>query len=85
MPVYHFNVVDGVSLPDGAGWELPDLEAAQRAAMTYAGELLRDGLPGFWDNCGWRLSVTDPDGSELFSLLLSGILGSSPAAAMEAG
>ena len=36
MPRYHFNVHDGVSLPDRDGVELPNLPAARKEAVRYA-------------------------------------------------
>lgn len=75
MPIYHFNVEDGVSLPDEDGYELPDLETAKRSAVSLAGELIRERAAEFWKDPDWRLSVTDAAGGELFALQFTGVMG----------
>jgi hypothetical protein len=72
MPRYYFHVKDGHDSPDLEGTELPDLEAARRAAVTMSGELLRDGVQdSLWEGHPWEIMVTDgPDreGREYFRL-----------------
>lgn len=69
MPRYHFNVHDGVSLPDEDGYELPDLAAAQRCAVKLSGDLLREHGELFWTGEEWRMDVTDERGLILFTLM----------------
>jgi len=69
MPIYHFNVHDGVSMPDPEGHELPDLDAAKREAISLSGNLIRDMGEEFWQGDEWKLEVTDDLGLILFSLV----------------
>ena len=57
MPIYHFNVQDGVSLPDEEGHELPDLETAKGEAVSLAGALIGEWKAEFWKNREWRMCV----------------------------
>ncbi len=73
MPTFHFNVVDGVSIPDATGTELPDLYAARLEAVRYSGELLRDHADAFWIQHEWRIEVTDFAGLVLFAIHISAV------------
>ncbi|WP_336487793.1 DUF6894 family protein [Methylobacterium nigriterrae] len=42
MPRFHFNVYDGVRLPDAEGTDLPDWQAARLEAIRKAGEILKE-------------------------------------------
>lgn len=68
MPLYHFNVEDGVVYPDLEGSEFPDLEAARTEAVRRSGTLLRDNAMSFWGGHGWKLVVTDASGMIMFTL-----------------
>ena len=68
MPRYHFNVHDGVEIPDDVGIDLPDLSSARREAMKYAGVLLDEAEDRESLGEEWRLDVTDDSGTVLFSL-----------------
>ena len=72
MPIYHFNVEDGASVPDEEGCELPDLDTAKRAAMVLAGEMIREQSAGFWERPDWRVFVTDAAGQPLCTLNFTG-------------
>jgi len=69
LPIYHFNVRDGIALPDLEGHELPDLAAARRMAVVYAGSLIRELGDQFWDGHEWILEVTSPEGLVFFELV----------------
>jgi hypothetical protein len=75
MPRYYFHLKDGRTQFDHEGVELADLDHAHKAAVTYSGEVLRDGSnESLWTGAPWRLWVTDqPDGQgrTLFTLLFS--------------
>ena len=43
MPRYYFNIKDGYTSLDEVGVELADVDAARREAVTFSGEVLRDG------------------------------------------
>ena len=68
MPIYHFNVEDGVKYPDVNGTEYPDLESARTEAVKRSGSLLRDNAESFWGGHGWKLIVTDTNQMVLFTL-----------------
>lgn len=68
MPIFHFNVHDGISIPDQDGHELPDLDAARREAIDLSGQLIREMGAAFWTGEEWRMDVTDHNGMILFSL-----------------
>ena len=68
MPRYHFNISDGVSLPDTEGTELPDIEAAKVAAIKMAGVIISEQADHFRSGEDWFMSVTDEKGLILFRL-----------------
>ena len=71
MPRFFFDVHDGASVLDEEGTELPDVYAAQAAAIRTAGEILRDLGPRFWDGVEWRMEVFDARRRSLFVLRVS--------------
>ena len=68
MPRYHFNIHDGVEIPDGVGVDLPNFNFARREAIRYAGALLEEAAHRESLGEEWRLEVTDTEGVVLFSL-----------------
>jgi len=71
MPRYFFNVRDGTTVTDENGTMLPDLAAARKVAVRFAGDLLRDlGREPPADE-DWKVEVTDEHGLILFTLLLA--------------
>lgn len=71
MPRYFFHVMDGASMRDQEGTELPDVYTAQAEAIRLSGEVLRDMGARFWDGTEWRLEVADEAGQVLFTLRFS--------------
>lgn len=71
MPRYFFHIYDGFSVPDDTGTILPDIYAAQAAAIRFSGEVLRDMGAKFWNGTDWKLEVTAEDGTVLFLLRFS--------------
>lgn len=67
MPRFFFNTNNDVELRDEEGTELPDIDAARRAAIRYAGELLRDG-PRLDFDATWQLRASDAFESVLFTI-----------------
>lgn len=60
MPRFFFHVHDGISVFDDIGLELPDVAAAQAAAIELSSKILKDGPGGpLWQNFDWRVEVTD--------------------------
>ena len=68
MPRFFFHVIDGVSLPDADGVELPDIWVAQDQAVRLAGEILRETGARIWDSAAWRVAVADERGRTLLTL-----------------
>jgi hypothetical protein len=64
MPLFFFNVLDGVSIPDDTGTELSDLYAARLEAVRYSGELSSSTPTHFgFKASGASKSQTRPGGS----------------------
>lgn len=68
MPRFFFNTNDDLELWDEEGTDLPDLDAARRAAIRYAGELLKEAASsvGFGDT--WQLTASDTTDAVLFTI-----------------
>ena len=73
MPRYFFNVIDGLSLPDPVGTELPDIGTARALAIKTSGEILRDMGAQFWNGKEWEMEVSDESGQVLFALRFSAV------------
>jgi uncharacterized protein DUF6894 len=72
MPRYFFHVSHKSSEPDAEGSELPDIHAAQVAAVRLCGEMIQEIDQTFWENPLWQLRVTDKDQRLLFTLTFCG-------------
>ncbi|WOH56103.1 MULTISPECIES: DUF6894 family protein [Bradyrhizobium] len=63
MTRFFFHVHNGISVFDDVGLELPDIEAAEAAAIELFGEILNDGPDGpLWQKNTWRVEVSDGPG-----------------------
>ena len=63
MTRFFFHVHNGISVFDDVGLELPDIEAAEAAAIELSGQILNDGPDGpLWQNNTWRVEVSDGTG-----------------------
>lgn len=63
MTHFFFHVHNGISVFDEVGLELPDIEAAEAAAIELSGQILNDGPEGpLWQNNTWRVEVSDSPG-----------------------
>ncbi len=71
MPRYFFHVVSPSPDPDDEGFELPDIHAAQMAAVRLCGEMVTEIDGRFWQDPIWRLEVRNGDYGLLFTLTLS--------------
>ena len=72
MPLYFFNVHDGVDIDDELGTECFDIGEARNMAIVTSGEMMRDLSAEFWtDPSDWRMDVTDGDGLAQFTLRFS--------------
>ena len=70
MPIYHFNVHDGVDCPDRIGSDLPDLGAARTEAVRRITDILNQGAADFWTGTPWNINVSDANGLTLFTIML---------------
>ncbi|MCE4226596.1 hypothetical protein HCU64_22905 [Methylobacterium sp. C25] len=68
MPRYHLNVIDESTFLDRDGAEFSDPQAAQIAAIAYAGEFIADRAKRANVGTHWRMEVTDALGLILFRL-----------------
>lgn len=71
MPRFYFDMSFGGGLEDSRdteGQELEGLNAARIAAVTAAGEILRDFPDRFWSQGVWNCKVRDDTGASLFVL-----------------
>ncbi len=71
MPLYFFDIHDGLFDPDPEGTELPDIYAAQAEAIRASGEMLRDLGAKFWNGTEWKMVVKDETSRPLFTLRFS--------------
>ena len=71
MPRYFFHIIDGYSVRDEDGTELPSIYVAQAEAIRLSGEVLRDMGGRFWNGTEWRLEVEDERARVLFVLHFS--------------
>lgn len=72
MPRYFFHVQDGKDIPDEEGLDLSSPKEARNQAVIAAGEMLKDLDGEFWNSQEWTMKVTDPTGSTVCTLKVSG-------------
>jgi hypothetical protein len=58
MPLYFFNVQNGIETPDHVGTELPDKHAAWAEATKSCGDLIRNIDGDLRAGREWRMEVT---------------------------
>lgn len=68
MPKFHFDVHDGINLPDARGVDLADFDAARQEAIRFAGELMEDAATRRRLGQDWRMEVKDDEGALVFRL-----------------
>jgi hypothetical protein len=74
MPSFHFNShTGGEVLPDLEGEELPNLAVAREVAEETARETLIEALKS-GDTVPDCIQITDPEGNELATVSLDGLL-----------
>ena len=74
MPLFHFNSLTGdMFLPDPAGEELPNLDAARDVAEQSAREALIEAVKT-GDVAPDYIQVTDSDGHEVTTVFLDRLL-----------
>jgi len=60
MPRFYFHIVDGSSIADDTGEELPSIDAAKIEAARLAGAVLSEGIADeIWKGSPWRVVVSD--------------------------
>jgi arginine/ornithine N-succinyltransferase beta subunit len=71
MAIYHFDILDaGPSIPCD-GQEMSSLDEARRIALKYAGSVLAEQNPSFWQQGKWQMTVSDARRIPLFSISVS--------------
>ncbi|HUD28690.1 MAG TPA: hypothetical protein VMQ93_07450 [Novosphingobium sp.] len=70
MPFYYFHVQDGRD-QDFEGVELPDLEAARREAIRFAGYLIQQVAENFFVGELWSMQVCNKEGARYMTLEFS--------------
>lgn len=70
MPRYFFNLQDHDTFEDDEGNELPNRDAARVAAVTFAGEYLRDHPDMIWDGQRFAVEVRDTSDEILFRVVV---------------
>ena len=70
---FHSNHPSENAVQDDEGFEFPNVIAAKREAVIYAGELLRGVGEKFWDTADFELTVTDENGLILFAMRVFGV------------
>ena len=72
MPRYFFSLRGSRDLPDEAGTDLANDDAARVEAVRSTGEMLRDfGAQLFWAGDDWTLVVSTEDGRHVTTLRFS--------------
>ena len=66
MPIYHFEVTDQFPPMITEGVELETLAMARSHALQFAGQVLGDQPPQFWEADDWVLTVSDTEHRALF-------------------
>ena len=68
MPLFHFNVYDGISTHDREGTTLVDVHEARREALRRASGLLDEEVIRGRLGEDWRMEITNEEGRMLFRL-----------------
>lgn len=68
MPRYFFHVLNSRAIVDTEGTEYPTLDAARRAAVRTAGQIIASEGETFWQEGAWRMAVADDSGKIVFTL-----------------
>jgi hypothetical protein len=70
MPRYHFEIEDGVDLPQPDPHEFASVKEARCEAVRLLAELVHDRPDDFWHSRPWRLTLRDETGCELFNIFI---------------
>ena len=68
MPLYHFNVYDGVARMDRRGTEFDDLSRVRSALIQVACDVLHGEAERMHLGEDWRVEATDAEGTVLFRI-----------------
>ena len=71
MPRYFFNIQNQETLPDKEGNELAGPDAARIAAVTFAGEYVRDHPDMIWDGHRFAVEVRDSSDAVVFRVVVA--------------
>ncbi len=68
MPLFFFDIRDGVFIPDDNGTDLPDTEAARLQGAALCAKLLGEKQAEFWQGDPWEVVVRDDHGLVMFTI-----------------
>lgn len=71
MPLYFFDISDGIREADAAGVELTGLDQARAEAIKFTGELLVHHSQDIWEGQDLRVEVFDEARLPLFAVTVS--------------
>jgi hypothetical protein len=71
MARYYFDLIDGQTLHDEHGQEMPNLPAVRDEAARILGEIVRDEFPGDGSERELRVRVRDAAGTEVMVVSLN--------------
>ena len=74
MPRFYFHTNDPAegTVQDDEGMDFSSVQTAKCEAVAYAGRLLCDVAPCFWDDADFELTATDDQGLIVFTLRVVG-------------
>ena len=68
MPLYFFDIADAHPPIPCEGMHLETIGSARCHALKYAGQILCDQLPSFWEDDEWVMTVSDENHLTLFTV-----------------
>lgn len=71
MPRFYFDIEDAFPSILCLGEDLPSLTAARRHALQYAGMLLCEQEPPFWDADEWVMTISDENHLTLCTITIN--------------
>jgi hypothetical protein len=73
MPLYYFDIADAYPPVPCPGHEFETVAQARGHALKYAGQILLDQNPEFWNSDEWIMTVSDETHLTLCTLTISAL------------
>jgi hypothetical protein len=73
MPLYRYVINESTPSESLRSIDLPDIDAARKNAVSFAGAMLAEIDGAFWEDSEWRLDVADEGGLILCSIVVLGV------------